>query len=183
MDSGFWFEPMFRGPFADEFRDIEPNEVLVTLFRDNVAHSNLKGFRTYPAGGIRAQSGSKNHFTNLKAFRNRGDGIFIHVCLNLVIEDSIFADNAKGIDIDRADAIDVRNTVVIGESEIFRRQYESQDLPDNCRQNRLIGVELHTLGRRVGYSGASLEGVTFSGFENTHCDDAFAMNLDGSVSR
>ena len=40
-ESGFWFEPEKRGPLKHLY-DFEPNEMPLTLFRDNVAHSNQK---------------------------------------------------------------------------------------------------------------------------------------------
>lgn len=153
----------------------------------------MQGFRTYPAGSLRAPEGSQNFFSNVKAFRNN-NGLFIHLCVNLVIENSLFADNGVSIDLDRTDRVDIINTVIIGETEIFRTQFDTQGrdaqdrniVDNNCRMFNLVGVEVHTTGRTERFSGHSLDGVTFRGFEDTHCifgeAGAYPISVDGSVS-
>jgi len=41
-DSGFWFEPLLRGDRASWFPNLDPRTVMLTTFKDNVAHSNEK---------------------------------------------------------------------------------------------------------------------------------------------
>jgi hypothetical protein len=41
-ESGFWFEPKLRGDRAGLYPDLDPRSESLTLFKDNIAHSNRK---------------------------------------------------------------------------------------------------------------------------------------------
>lgn len=140
------------------------------------------GIRSYPRKGIRPK-GDAAHFTGLKLYRNREDGFFVHVCTNLVIEDSLFADNGLGLDLDRSDNILVRNVTIVGVSDSYRRQDQDQNMPGVCHRRSIIGLEMHTYGRREHErDGIALEDIRFEGFEGTGCRTSQAIRVDNNVS-
>lgn len=67
-------------------------------------------------------------FTGLKVYRNNAYGIFIHRCHNLRVDQSLFADNNFGIDLDRAEGIEVTNTRIIGMSPSYKALMDRQYL-------------------------------------------------------
>ena len=89
--SGFWFEmkSAVRAPtryMSDELGDMNPSILPLTLFEDNVAHSNYEhGMKTYPGVGLEPE-GDPAVFRNSKSVRNRGSGVFIHNSRNIAIE-------------------------------------------------------------------------------------------------
>ena len=118
----------------------------------------------------------------LKAYRNDASGIFIHRCHNIVLSDSLFADNNIGVDIDRAEGIEVHDTVIIGESESYLQLMARQAVGEVCRQRRLKGLDLHTWKLHKDEGGVSITNVDFSGFSDTACDFPSAIHMDDMVS-
>ena len=118
----------------------------------------------------------------LKAYRNDASGIFIHRCHNIVLSDSLFADNNIGVDIDRAEGIEVHDTVIIGESESYLQLMARQTVGKVCRQRKLKGLDLHTWKLHKEEGGVSITNVDFSGFSNTACDFPSAIHMDDNVS-
>ncbi len=122
-------------------------------------------------------------FDGLKVYRNYGVGIFIHRCHNILIENSIVADNHIGIDIDRAEGIEVRNTTIIGESESYRIMRKLQDVPSICsRQGFLTGLDLHTWKVNLGLAGVNVVDVTFKDFNRANtCKTVSSISFDKNV--
>ena len=122
----------------------------------------------------------------LRLYRNAATGIFVHRSSNILITNSHFADNNIGIDLDRTDGIEVRNTVVIGESASYRGLMSRQSVERVCRNNQdrwLIGIDLHTWKKEKEYAGASLSNITLSGFKNVQCLNSASIRYDSQVSR
>ena len=98
----------------------------------------------------------------------------MHKNHNYVIEDSLFADNNIGVDIDRTDGAIVRRTVIIGVSDSYKLLMARQDVQRICNsQNRkLIGLDLHTWTLYNQEGGAYLEDISLSGFDDddSACD-------------
>ncbi len=101
---------------------------------------------------------------------------------NVIVSNSIFADNDNSIDIDRADEITVENTVIIGESDSFKDLQARQNTESVCRQNRVMGIDLHTWKMFKEYGGATIRNVTLSGFTDTVCPNPSAIWFDTFVS-
>ena len=146
--SGFWFEMSVgvRGPSAllSEFHGYNPRERPLKVFQDNVAHSNNEhGFKTYPGKGYWPK-GYPAIFQDCIAFRNAGNGIFIHNSGNIKIEGGLFADNRVQIDIDRSPSCSVNSATVIGYSDEFRNIKETTKVRGHCPSSwPLRGIELH----------------------------------------
>ena len=122
-------------------------------------------------------------FDGLKVFRNVGVGIFIHRCQNIRIENSLFADNHVGIDIDRAEGIDVKNITIIAESESYRIMKKRQAVSSVCsRQGNLIGLDLHTWKSNLSLAGANIMDVDFREFDRTSiCKTVSSIAFDKNV--
>jgi hypothetical protein len=145
--SGFWYELKKRGPRAVLY----PSPVALPLgsFSGNVAHSNVasKGaFRMYP-GGYRPLVENKATLTNLKGYRNYGRGMYIHLCNNIDLTNSLFADNDINVDVDRAQAIGLSGLIIVGKSDSFTslltREPKLRDICNRARA-RTIGLDVHT---------------------------------------
>ena len=123
-------------------------------------------------------------FDGLKVYRNVGVGIFIHRCHNILITNSIVADNHIGIDIDRAEGIDVKNTTIIGESESYRIMKKRQVVSSVCsRRGDLIGLDLHTWKSNLSLAGANIVDVEFRDFDRgKNCKTASSISFDKNVS-
>jgi len=163
--AGFWFELRKRGARAHLF-DLDPKTASLGRFKNNVAHSNAeKGFRTYPSGYL---PDAQQVFENLKAYRNGGAGVFLHITRNVKIDGLLAADNKHvGVDIDRADAITISDSTIIGASDSYVELMNTQGVGGVCHQDRLHGIELHTWKHDPDERGATIiENVTFQGFDN-----------------
>jgi hypothetical protein len=121
-------------------------------------------------------------FEGMKVYRNVGVGIFIHRCTNIKVENSVFADNDIGIDIDRAEGIEVNNTVIIGESNSYRNVMTRKGVSAICARKGLIGLELFTWKVNAAYAGAKISNVAFHGFDGfAACDSVSSISFDGAV--
>jgi hypothetical protein len=107
--------------------------------------------------------------------------MFIHKNYNMRVQNSLFADNNIGIDIDRAEGIEVKDTVIIGESESYRRLMKRQNVGPVCSQRKVIGIDLHTWTIFQGYGGSTLRNIDFEGFSSTACPIPRALNVDDHV--
>jgi parallel beta-helix repeat protein len=124
-------------------------------------------------------------FEGLQLYRNSATGIFVHRSSNILITNSNFADNNIGIDLDRTDGIEVRNTVVIGESASYRSLMARQSVDRVCRNEQdrwLVGIDLHTWKKEKELAGAMLSNITLSGFKNVQCPNSASIRYDSQVS-
>lgn len=177
-NSGFWFEPLLRGERAHWYPELDPIEEPLPLFKDNVAHSNVGktgAIRMYTPGYRPKETAFMD---GNKVYRNDASGIFIHRCQNIVVRDSLFADNNIGVDIDRAEGITVQNTKIIGESDSYRSLMTAQSVSPVCRQRKVTGVDLHTWKKETSYAGALIDSVEISGFSNTACPNPASVRFD-----
>ena len=147
------------------------------LFYDSVLQGAI---RTYTPGYRPTQLAI---FDGLKVYRNVGVGIFIHRCHNILIQNSIVADNHIGIDIDRAEGIDVKNTTIIGESESYRIMKKRQVVSSVCgRRGKLVGLDLHTWKSNLSLAGANIMDVKFRDFDRrSNCENTASIAFDENV--
>jgi hypothetical protein len=103
-------------------------------------------------------------FDGLKVYRNKGPGIQVHRCQNIHITNGLFADNNIGIDIDRAEGIEVSYTKVIGESQSYKNLRARQTVEAICIRGRVTGIDLHTWKVEKAWAGAKISNVDLSGF-------------------
>ena len=104
-------------------------------------------------------------FTGLKVYRNAATGMFIHRCHNIRVENSLFADNNIGIDLDRAEGIEVANTKIIGQSPSYQALMLRQPgVGAICDRNERIGIDLHTWQKEIDFLGAKISNIEVSGF-------------------
>lgn len=135
--AGFWFEmkSSVRAPtngMSHELGQMNPMYLPLTQFEGNIAHSNHEhGFKTYPGNGYEPD-GSPAVFKNLKSYRNRNSGVFIHNSRNIAIAGGVFADNRIGIDVDRSPTCSVTNATIIGLSPEYRSLSTQASLPKHC---------------------------------------------------
>jgi hypothetical protein len=112
-------------------------------------------------------------FLGLKSYRNSLSGIFFHLSHNLAVDGALVADNNNGFTLDESDDLEIRNSVIIGQSSLF----QSQGLKSFCDKCGRVGIQLQPLTQK-GKNGAIMKNLTFSGFANTSCSDSTAFNLD-----
>jgi hypothetical protein len=123
-------------------------------------------------------------FTGLKVYRNDAVGIFIHRCHNLRVDRGLFADNNMGIDLDRAEGIEVTNTEIIGMSPSYKALLARQPgLEAVCDRNERVGIDLHTWQKEIDFIGAKISNVTLSGFgPDPQCARPSSLRFDPFVS-
>ena len=130
-----------------------------------------RGVTTYPTGFL---PDKVSIIQGLRVYLNAGTGLFLHRTKRINISQSIFADNdGPSIDIDRADAIRISNTSIIG---------VTGSSPCDADIDLVIGVELHTWKDDPYESGVTIEDVSFSGFVAAqHCKYSFPLSIDETV--
>jgi hypothetical protein len=125
-------------------------------------------------------------FSGLKVYRNDASGIFIHRCHNLRVDLGLFADNNMGIDLDRAEGIEVTNTQVIGMSPSYKALLDRLpvgSIEAICDRNRRVGIDLHTWQKEIDFIGAKISNVTISGFaSDPKCATPSSIRFDPFVS-
>lgn len=136
--------------------------------------------RTYLPGYFPIQTA---RLERLKVYRNANKGIEIHRVHNFAVVDSLFADNNVGIDVDRAEDIYVENVVIMGESESYRQLMERETVEWVCRNQRLIGLELHSWKLDEERGGLTVNNITFSGFTGALCRRPHSIFMDRLVRR
>lgn len=144
------------------------------------SHSNAQGAIRMYTPGYRP---TKIAFLDgLRVYRNDATGIFVHRCHNIVIRNSLFADNYLGIDVDRTSGIEVWNTTIIGESDSYRELMKVQDVSPVCKQRKLKGIEIHTWKKTKAFTGLKVIDVRFSGFSNETACPSWSIHMDDNVS-
>jgi hypothetical protein len=124
-------------------------------------------------------------FTRLKVYRNYAVGITIHRCHNIRIDQGLFADNYMGIDLDRAEGIEVTNTTIIGKSPSYEALLARQPgVAAVCDRNERVGIDLHTWQKDISFLGAKITNVSMSGFapNDPKCLKPRSMRYDDFVS-
>jgi hypothetical protein len=179
---GYWFEPLKRGQLKDLFPHLTPDKDPLTLFQGNVAHSNdHRGIQTYPTGYEPRTKGSAI-FDGIKSYRNAGAGLFFHISRNIIVRDAIIADNKEiGIDIDRADAIQIIDTLIVGESISYGYSVDNQDSGSVCHFDGVYGIDLHTWKNNPDEEGITLQRVRFRGYSDDICPNAVPFRFDNIV--
>jgi hypothetical protein len=179
--SGYWFELKLRGTRQYLYPDLDPKAAPIILFKNNVAHSNsAKGFRTYPTGYL---PDLMQTIEGLKSYRNDEAGVFFHITRNIKVVGALVADNKNiGIDIDRADAITVCDSVVVGESASYSDLIDHQGAGLLCAFDTIYGIELHAWKYDHSDDGVTIKNVDFTGFIDNHCLDSLPFHIDNNVS-
>jgi Right handed beta helix region len=129
---------------------------------------------------------SMTTFDGLKIYRNNASGIFIHRCQNIRVDNSLFADNNLGIDIDRAEGIEVSNTKIIGLSPSYTAlQARQPTVQAVCKRNERKGIDLHTWQKEANWHGAKITNVDISGFaaSDTTCAKKYSITYDDMVRK
>ena len=124
-------------------------------------------------------------FTGLKVYRNMASGFFIHRCHNIRVENSLFADNNVGIDLDRAEGIEVTNVRIIGQSPSYTALMARQPgVNPVCDRGVRTGFDLHTWQKEIDFLGAKISNVQMSGFSpDAKCATPSSMRFESFVSK
>ena len=126
-------------------------------------------------------------FTDLKVYRNDAVGINIHRCQNLRVDQSLFADNYMGIDLDRSEGVEVTNTQIIGMSPSYQAQMNRSlagSVRSICDRNERVGIDLHTWQKDIDFIGAKISNVTMSGFAiDRSCAKPSSLRFDRFVRK
>ena len=146
----------------------------IPAFSDNIAHSALIGFKTFPWG---LQPTNTNTWVNTKAYKNRAQGIFFHNSENIIVQGGSVADNKIGIEINEADKIIVRNVKIEGFTSDYKALVDLESRSSHCAStltdNTIYGIRLHANGMVSGMPGSTIENVDFSYFgSSTGCSSA-----------
>lgn len=134
--------------------------------------------RTYRPGYFPVQTA---RLERLKIYRNNNKGIEIHRVHNFAVVDSIFADNNVAVDVDRAEDIFLENLEIVGESESYRQLMNRENVEWVCRNQRLIGLELHSWKLHEERGGLTVNNITFSGFTGAFCRRHHSIFMDRLV--
>lgn len=179
VGSGIWYELRKQGPLADSFPN--PMHQPLTLFENNVVHSNQGRFavRLYPTGFL--PNGNTQIASGLKSYRNAGTGIFIHKVHKFALTEAVFADNDFSIDLERAESINVTNTTIIGMSDsylaLMGREENTEKICNSVR-NKVIGIDLQSWRLRNVEGGYDIRDVDIVGFHGLDCGAANPIHMD-----
>jgi hypothetical protein len=141
--------------------------------------------RTYPSGYLPDKEAD---MLGLKVYRNADTGVFFHITRNVLVKGGLLADNRVGIDVDRADDIRIRNTEIIGRSNVYEKLATDTgsgiSVPRFCTlESKAIGLQLHTWKDNPEEDGVTVMNVGFSGFANSICpEDTVPVSMDDTVS-
>lgn len=125
---------------------------------------------------------SLTSFSGLKIYRNDAVGIFIHRCHNILLENSLFADNNMGVDHDRAEGIVIRNIKIIGQTALYEELMARQPgVRPVCFRNERVGIDLHTWQKEIEvFAAAKISNVDISGFNpnDPNCATPSSVRFD-----
>jgi hypothetical protein len=116
----------------------------------------------------------------VKAYKN-AIGINIHACHKLHLTNSLFADNFRGVDLERSENLTFSNSIIIGESPSYRQLMARQNVRKVCLRNSMCGLKLGTWQNKFG-PGFRISNVTFSGFKDAFCTKSALISYDSIVS-
>jgi len=207
--TGFWFE--MRTRVREPTRGLwlpdnyNPKTIPLRKFARNVAHSNSNdGLQTYPGAGYTpTPPAAEPHavgarFEAMRSYRNRGAGMFFHNSAYLEVSGGVFADNDRGIDVDRAHTCRIDGTGdegvvrVLGVSELYQAQlgalgslgHSSRSHCYGPTADPVVGVQLHQQNSGASSKlGTWLGGVRFERLTDadTGCVGARALSVDDEV--
>jgi len=167
---GYWIEPQFgdvRGPSkgAAQNAGMDRTKLSLIQFENNDVHSvGGFGMRLYPH---RWQPEQEAQIVNLRAYRNEGVGISLHVDTNVRLLGGFYGDNGfRQIWSNLADEITVEGLEIVGSSLKFREALERANRAPRCDTGPLHGVSF-SINRLFHSStrGMMLKDVQFSDFD------------------
>lgn len=166
---------------TSKFQNLNPSELALVLFEDNVAHSNNgHGVHTYPGAGYNPKSQGQATFKGTRSYRNGRAGLFIHNSKNIAVRGGIFADNRWQIDIDRASGCSVHELSLIGYSPEYKQIVDQTGSWTHCKSDRTIrGLQLHTyFGGGSKYLGTEVKNTSFEHFGAAVCPAAAGLSVE-----
>jgi hypothetical protein len=116
----------------------------------------------------------------IKSYRN-AIGLNIHACHRIHVTNSLFADNYRGVDLERSEDITFSNSVIIGESSSYKQLMARQSVRQVCLRQNMNGLRLGTWQNKKG-PGYKISKVTFSGFKEASCPVSRIISYDEVVS-
>lgn len=172
--TGFWFhlEPSVTGESAGARYDvmydtIDPSGLRIQDFRNNVAHSNSIGLKTFPG---QFSPSERSTFTNSIIYRNSEKGMYFHQGKNVQVDGGVVADNPIGIDVEFADNVMIRNIEIKGSSGYTN--------PCPTQQESLIGIKISGNNNDPTLAGTSLEDIIFRNINDSRCASAVGALLN-----
>ena len=172
-NSGFFFETHLKvhGESVYQAPDLIPKFTPLGQFDNNKAHScDRIGFTSYPPG---YQPSEPGHIYNLRVYRNKRWGMFLHNTRNLIFTNLYVANNALAIYNLRGDDITIQDSRIVGMGP-------NEPLPPSCARGfSILGMILHPTkfherDRTGTIRGSTLHNVVFEGFSNLRCNDSTA---------
>jgi hypothetical protein len=119
-------------------------------------------------------------FDGVRSYKNNV-GINIHTCHRLLLTNSIFADNYRNIELERSEDLYVTNTVIIAESESYKKLMARENIGKVCLRQNVNGLRLGTWQNKMA-PGYSLSNVTFTGFKDAWCQSKTMISYSDVVS-
>lgn len=185
-ENGFWVEPQdgsIRGPSKDMAMNHGMNRQNLNLlhFVNNHVHSAARfGMRLYPSSWTPTDEA---HIVNLRCYRNKFNGISMHVDRKVRLLGGVYQDNGqRQIWSNLADEMAVEDALVVGLSAEFRSALARAGKSPRCDNSWMYGVSFSTT-RQFGYSnsGMTLKNVSFKNF---NCgSDSVAIQAGDEQSR
>jgi hypothetical protein len=122
------------------------------------------------------------YLDGMKVYRNVRSGIFVHKCHNIVLVNGLFADNYLGVDLDRTEGIEVKDTTIIGLTDLYKQLMTTQKAQSVCQFKRRVGLDLHTWKLQKIDPGILIKNVTFCGFsDTTSCPRPSSIHMDNNT--
>ena len=83
--------------------------------------------------------------------------------------------------LERNEAIEVSDTVIVGESNSYRALMARQVVDKVCYRRKLQGIQLHTW-QNIRAPGVKISNVTFTNVNNVACDTQSIFHFSDQVS-
>jgi hypothetical protein len=147
---------------------------LVLLYAKGCNTHSPPSSGTYPNGFMPTKQAV---FHNTRSYKNMLAGAFVHNSGNIMLRGGVFADNSIQIDLDRADSIEVVDSIVIGMSPKFK-QILSVEQGFFGRFDAIIGIQIHSFRLDETDFGSAIRGVRFLAFDDTIAAYSALIDVD-----
>eukprot|EP00591_Stephanopyxis_turris_P010685 CAMPEP_0195530994 /NCGR_PEP_ID=MMETSP0794_2-20130614/34107_1 /TAXON_ID=515487 /ORGANISM="Stephanopyxis turris, Strain CCMP 815" /LENGTH=1734 /DNA_ID=CAMNT_0040662623 /DNA_START=145 /DNA_END=5349 /DNA_ORIENTATION=- len=180
-NAGFWFELLehVAGPSEALHPDTNPSHLAIGSFSNNVIHSNnAHGLTFYPNGYYPDTTVT---ISNTRAYRNVEDGVLLQNVHKISVDSGLFADNRIQVEIEKgSEDISVKNAKLIGLSNTFKAQVNSNVMSHCPAYRGILGLQFHSFTKDRGSKGFALENLSFANFDSdaSGCEGSMAVAID-----
>jgi len=186
--SGFYItaDDKIRGEDGESLdNSIDARDIPLGAFIDNVAHSNKYHGMDYNYYEYYNENAARYSIDSFRSFKNLNSGLDLYKAWRGTINNSIFADNKYGIDVEWTDDMEILNSKFLGMTDLTLDIIQSPHFNKICKWSSatdvIFGVrspsDVYNSWKIYGRKGARFENVLFSDFDNNECSSSFPVGF------